>query len=77
VITNTLSVSGSRKRYELGEGERYHRRERGSGDFTRSFQLPFEVEAAGVEATYEKGLLRITLPRAEEDKPKKIAIKAG
>jgi HSP20 family protein len=39
--------------------------------------LPFEVESDQVSASYEKGILSITLPRAEVDKPKKIAIKAG
>jgi HSP20 family protein len=59
------------------EGATYHRRERGQGTFTRSLQLPFLVEADKVDATFEKGVLHIFLPRAEADKPKKIAVKAG
>ena len=77
VVENTLTLSGERKPLELEEGEVYHRRERGYGKFTRSFQLPFNVEANNVEATYEKGVLNITLPRAEADKPRKITVKAA
>ncbi|HOT92924.1 MAG TPA: Hsp20/alpha crystallin family protein [Anaerolineae bacterium] len=77
VIENTLTLSGERKPLELKEGEVYHRRERGYGKFTRSFQLPFNVDANNVQAVYEKGVLRINLPRAEADKPRKIAVKAA
>ncbi|MBN1579981.1 MAG: Hsp20/alpha crystallin family protein [Anaerolineae bacterium] len=77
VKNDTLTLSGSRKPDEAQEVETYHRRERGSGSFTRSFQLPFQVEPDKVEASYRKGILNITLPRAEADKPEKIAIKAG
>lgn len=74
---DTLTVSGVRAPEDVGEGARYHRRERGCGRFTRSFQLPFQVQGDAVEATFERGVLRIHLPRAEEDKPKKISVKAG
>jgi HSP20 family protein len=76
IVGDTLNVSGSREPEDVGEG-RYHRRERGCGSFTRSFQLPFQVAGVAVEATFERGVLRIVLPRAEEDKPKKITVKAG
>jgi len=76
VVGQTLSMSGNRKAEELPEGAIYHRRERSCGGFTRTFQLPFEVDAKQVEATFDKGILHIVLPRAEADKPKKIAIKA-
>ena len=77
VVENTLTLSGERHPIELGEGEVYHRRERGYGKFTRSFQLPFNVEAGEVQAVYEKGVLNITLPRAEADKPRKIIVRAA
>ena len=77
VVKNTLTLSGERTPAELAEGEVYHRRERGHGKFTRSFQLPFNVEANNVKAVYDKGVLRITLPRAEADKPRKIVVKAA
>lgn len=72
---DTLTVSGSRTPEETKEGEVYHRRERGHGRFSRTIQLPFKVDAGKVGAKYEKGVLSIKLPRAEEDKPKKISIK--
>ncbi len=77
VVDDTLTISGSRKPEELEEGATYHRRERGCGSFTRSFQLPFKVDPQQVEAVANNGILNITLPRAEEDKPKKIAVRVG
>ncbi|MCU0521459.1 MAG: Hsp20/alpha crystallin family protein [Anaerolineae bacterium] len=71
---DTLTLRGNRSADALGEGEAYHRRERGNGQFQRAFQLPFAVDAAKVEATYELGVLSITLPRAESDKPRKIQV---
>ena len=77
VVGDTLTLKGSRQPDELEEGGTYHRRERRYGTFTRSFQLPFQVEPDQVEATFGSGVLQISLPRAEEDKPKKIAVKVG
>jgi HSP20 family protein len=75
VVGDTLTISGRREPRELDESEGYHRRERGFGSFTRSVQLPFQVEGNNVEASFKKGVLEITLPRAEADKPKKISVK--
>lgn len=75
VVQDTLVVKGTRPSEELPEGATYHRRERGCGNFSRSFQLPFKVDTGNVEATFENGILKIMLPRAEEDKPKKITVK--
>jgi HSP20 family protein len=77
VVNETLTVAGSRAPEELEEGATYHRRERSCGGFSRTFQLPFQVDAGQVEATFQNGILQVTLPRAEADKPKKIAIKSG
>jgi HSP20 family protein len=77
VQDDTLTLRGNRKPDELEEGATYHRRERGTGAFTRTVQLPFRVEGGEVKATFEKGVLDISLPRAEIDRPKRIAIKAG
>jgi HSP20 family protein len=77
VQNETLTVRGSRQPEEAQEGQVYHRRERGCGSFTRSFQLPFQVQGDRVEATFSKGVLSISLPRAEADKPKKITVKVG
>ncbi|MBW2568728.1 MAG: Hsp20/alpha crystallin family protein [Deltaproteobacteria bacterium] len=75
VTGDTLTISGSRPSDAFKEGEICHRRERAYGRFNRSIQLPFKVDADKVEAKYEKGVLKIVLPRAEENKPKKISIK--
>jgi HSP20 family protein len=77
VVDNTLSVTGKRAQEDVSEDVTYHRRERSCGGFDRTFELPFSVEASAVEATFENGVLQITLPRAEADKPKKIEITAG
>jgi HSP20 family protein len=77
VQNDTLTLMGSRQSNGLQEDETYHRRERRYGRFTRSFQLPFHVEAGKVEAVFDKGILQVSVPRAEADKPKKITVKAG
>lgn len=76
VMDDTLTLSGLRAREILREGESYHRQERNYGNFTRTLQMPFHVDAGKVEAKYDKGVLRIALNRSEEEKPKKIAIKS-
>ncbi len=76
VVNKTLALSGSRPSEELADGERYHRRERRHGNFTRTFELPFGVEADQVEATFENGVLHVSLPRAEAEKPRKISVKS-
>ena len=77
VVGETLTLSGERKADELQEDARYHRQERGYGKFTRSIQLPFPVDVDQVDATFKNGVLNISLPRAEEDKPRKIAVKSA
>jgi HSP20 family protein len=77
VVQNALTLRGSRKPEELKEGESYHRRERWTGQFVRTLELPFEVDNSKVEAEYKHGVLSIRLPRAEEHKPKKITVKAS
>ena len=75
VVTGTvLTISGSSKSYALKEGETYLRQERDQGNFQRNVQLPFQVDSKAVEAKYEKGILKIVLPRLKEDLPKKIKI---
>jgi len=76
VVGETLTISGSRLGPADDENIRYHRQERGYGSFTRTIQLPFPIDVDKVEANYEKGVLKIWLPRAESDKPRKITVKA-
>lgn len=75
VIGDTLTITGERKPEELPKDAVYHRQERGAGKFTRTIDLPFQVDSSKVQATLEKGVLRILLPRAEQDKPRKITVK--
>lgn len=75
VTNDSLTLRGSRPAYALAEGERFHRQERGSGQFSRSLQLPFRIDADNVEANLSKGVLQIRVPRAESDKLKKIMVR--
>lgn len=77
VVGDVLTLSGSRQPDPVEEGCRYHRQERGFGSFSRTIQLPYRVEPENVDATFRKGVLTVSLPRAESDKPKKISVKAG
>ena len=71
---DTLTISGSRKMDASGEEIRYHRNERGYGEFKRTIQLPFMIDTESVKASFKNGVLAIHLQRAEADKPKKIAV---
>jgi HSP20 family protein len=77
VVGKSLTLRGSRGAEELRENESYHRRERWRGQFTKTIDLPFAVEPGKVEAKFAKGILTITLPRAEAEKPRKISVKAN
>ncbi|MCO6432629.1 MAG: Hsp20/alpha crystallin family protein [Deltaproteobacteria bacterium] len=74
VLGKALTIKGEHKSEPLAEGEKFVRRERPEGKFARTIELPFAVDPEKVEATYKDGVLRINLPRAERDKPKKITI---
>jgi HSP20 family protein len=73
----TVTLSGKRPSPDLGESAEFHRHERLYGEFSRTLQLPFRVDANGVDAKLNRGMLTVKLPRAEVDKPKKITIKAA
>ena len=68
-----LTIGGERKT-ESGNGENATRTERFSGKFRRSITLPTRVDANKVSATYKDGILTVTLPKAEEAKPKQIQV---
>ena len=68
-----LTISGERKD-EKGAGEKTGRTERFIGKFRRSISLPTRVDANEVNATYKDGILTVTLPKAEEVKPKQIQV---
>ena len=69
----TLTISGERK-HEGGNGDTAERTERYVGKFRRSITLPVRVDANKVSATYRDGILTVTLPKAEEAKPKQIQV---
>ncbi len=69
-----LTISGERKSETRNEGTSVHCVERFSGHFERSIALPVAISTDKVKATYTDGVLTLTLPKAEEAKPKKIDI---
>ncbi|CAN5484240.1 Hsp20/alpha crystallin family protein [soil metagenome] len=71
-----LTIGGERKD-EAAEGEKASRTERPVGKFRRSISLPTRVDAKKVSATYKDGVLTVTLPKAEEVKPKQIQVNVG
>lgn len=72
---NQLTISGERKE-PAGNSAAWHRRERGYGKFTRVIELPSAVDEDKVEAQFKLGVLTINLPKREEAKPRRIAVKA-
>lgn len=72
----TLRISGKRDVAPPPEGS-FHRRERGAGQFSRSFQLPVDVDMTRAEASHKHGILTIRAPKKEEAKPRQITIKAA
>jgi HSP20 family protein len=68
-----LTIAGERK-HEGGNGQDAERTERYVGKFRRSIALPVQVDATKVTATYRDGILTVTLPKAEEAKPKQIQV---
>lgn len=77
VTGDTLTIKGSRQPKTLSGSEGYHRQERGYGRFVRSFRLASHVDASRVEASYLNGVLKVTLPRSEASKPRKITLKSA
>jgi len=74
---NTLTVHGERKIEKEEKEENYRRVERQYGSFTRTFTLPTTVDAEKVSANYDKGVLKVTLPKKAEAKPKQIKVNIG
>jgi HSP20 family protein len=74
---NTLTVHGERKIEKEEKEENYRRVERQYGAFTRTFTLPPTVDAEKVSANYDKGVLKVVLPKKAEAKPKQIKVNIG
>jgi HSP20 family protein len=74
---NTLTVHGERKIEKEEKEENFRRVESRYGSFTRTFTLPTTVDTESVQANYDKGVLKITLAKKAEAKPKQIKVNVG
>jgi HSP20 family protein len=72
-----LTIKGSQKPHETKDGEKFIRRERSYGDFSRKVKLPYRVDSEQTEAQFLNGVLTVTLKRPQEDKPRKITVKSA
>jgi HSP20 family protein len=70
-----LTIKGEKKKEEEEKDEHHYRVERYYGSFERSFRIPTGVKADKIDATFDKGVLKVTVPKAEEAKKKEIAVK--
>lgn len=73
---NTLTISGERTA-DVPESGSFHRRERSHGRFSRSIELPEDLDLTGAEATCRNGMLTIQVPRKAEAKPRQINVRAA
>ena len=76
VVGDTLTIKGERKAESEVKEEDYYCCERSYGSFSRSITVPSNVNAKRIEASYEDGVLEVSLPKAPEVKPKKISVSA-
>ncbi len=74
ITDNVLTIKGEKKQERKMQNEDYHRIECSYGTFQRSFSLPKAIKPDNVTASYKDGVLTITIPKAEEVKPKRIQI---
>ncbi|HXJ21767.1 MAG TPA: Hsp20/alpha crystallin family protein [Polyangia bacterium] len=75
-LRNRVSISGKREIPREHERVSYHRKERPEGVFNRAVTLPTEVDADRVDARYTDGILTLTLPKAEQAKPRQISVRS-
>ena len=74
IENNVITLRGERRFEKTDDSDNYHRVERSYGSFTRSFTLPQTVNAEEAKAEYTNGVLRVTLPKREEAKSRRIAV---
>ncbi len=74
IENNVITLKGERHFEKKEEGDNYHRVERSYGSFTRSFSLPRTVSAESTSADFKNGILRVSLPKKEEAKARKIEV---
>jgi HSP20 family protein len=75
ITENVLTIKGEKKKEEEVKEKDYYRSERSYGSFMRSLELPREVQAAKIKATFKNGILEVRLPVSEEAKKKEIKVK--
>ena len=76
IADSTINIKGEHKEEEEVKEENYFYKERRYGTFSRSLPIPVKVKSDKAEAVFEEGVLTLTLPKAEEVKPKQIKVKA-
>ncbi len=76
VNRNTIVLRGTREVGKPRDGETYYRQERQGAEFSRTCELPFDIDPESADATYEKGVLTLRLARPNEHLPKKVVVKA-
>jgi len=72
----TLTISGERRRETPADSTGYHRRERPFGEFSRSIQLPENLDLANASASVAAGVLTVRIPKAESAKPRQISVQS-
>jgi HSP20 family protein len=77
IENNVITLRGERRFEKTDDSDNYHRVERAYGSFTRSFTLPQTVSGEGANAEYKNGVLRVTLPKREETKARRIEVSGG
>ena len=75
-VRNRVTLAGKREIQREHERVSYHRKERAEGSFNRTVTLPTEVDTGRVDARYADGILTLTLPKADEAKPRQIAVRS-
>jgi HSP20 family protein len=77
VADDVLTVSGERRFETEAKKDGFYRLERGSGAFARSLTLPEGVDAQAIEASFDKGVLEVRVPKPEQRKPRRVEIAVG
>lgn len=75
--SNVLTIHGQKQQVAEERTERVHRYERAYGSFERTFTLPGSVDANNIKATYDVGVLTVTLPKVERARPRQIQVEVG
>jgi HSP20 family protein len=77
VVEDVMTIKAKRELPTLHDNQFWFRQERPSGEWMRSIKLPFKADIDKVSATFKNGILRVTIPRTESERPKRIEIKSS